>query len=310
VESGFRPAVNNIYWTGDAGMAASLDDMIAWERFIDATRDDPVGLYNCLSAPQSFRDGAPAGYGFGLAQVTMQRRKVTCHGGALRGWRSFRLHAAAERLSVVVLFNHMGNPGAAAAELFAAALGEPTAAPGMVPDAAWVGRYAEAETGLAIRVAITPGEGMRLHYATQSEALTADAKGNPVGDGVHLSRVEGAVWMERPVDNLTARLQPLAEGVSMDVAGVFRSEEFGAELACVLAGGVLYGAFSGDLGQGIMEPLIPFAKDVWLLPCPRALDHFAPGDWTLSFRRGADGQVDGLQLGCWLARDIAYTRIS
>ncbi|RYY06317.1 MAG: aminopeptidase, partial [Alphaproteobacteria bacterium] len=32
--AGFRPAKNRIIWTGDAGIAASLDDMIAWERFI------------------------------------------------------------------------------------------------------------------------------------------------------------------------------------------------------------------------------------------------------------------------------------
>ena len=37
---GFRAAENRILWTGDAGLGACLDDMIAWERHIDATRDD------------------------------------------------------------------------------------------------------------------------------------------------------------------------------------------------------------------------------------------------------------------------------
>jgi len=36
---GFRAAENRILWTGDAGLGASLDDMIAWERHIDATRE-------------------------------------------------------------------------------------------------------------------------------------------------------------------------------------------------------------------------------------------------------------------------------
>ena len=40
VATGFRAAENNIFWTGDAGLGASLDDMIAWERFVDASRDD------------------------------------------------------------------------------------------------------------------------------------------------------------------------------------------------------------------------------------------------------------------------------
>ena len=49
---GFRAAENRILWTGDAGVGASLDDMIAWERWIDASRDDPDSLYGRLSAPR------------------------------------------------------------------------------------------------------------------------------------------------------------------------------------------------------------------------------------------------------------------
>ena len=48
---GFRAAENRILWTGDAGLGASLDDMIAWERHIDATRDDADALYTRMSAP-------------------------------------------------------------------------------------------------------------------------------------------------------------------------------------------------------------------------------------------------------------------
>src|SRR3984957_20180620 len=73
---GFRAAENRILWTGDAGLGASLDDMIAWERFIDATRDDPDALYSRLSNPVSFRDGNPAGYGFGLDRSTEFGRSV------------------------------------------------------------------------------------------------------------------------------------------------------------------------------------------------------------------------------------------
>ncbi len=123
-ETGFRAAVNRILWTGDAGMGASLDDMIAWERHIDATRDEPGSLYQRLSAPVTFSDGAPAKYGFGLGRGTMLGRAVTGHGGGLRGWRSQRFYCPAERVSVVVLFNHMAPAHEAAARLFAAVLDE------------------------------------------------------------------------------------------------------------------------------------------------------------------------------------------
>ena len=62
----------------------------------------------------------------------------------------------------------------------------------------------------------------------------------------------------------------------------------------------LYGGFSGFLGQGRMEMLEPIGPRLWALPCPRALDHTPPGDWTLAFRRDADGGVTrGLLAGAW-----------
>lgn len=106
--------MNRIQWSGDAGLCATLEDMIAWERQIDRTRDDPASLYARLSAPVAFGDGRPARYGMGLARTPILGRIVTGHGGALRGWRIRRLHVAAARLSVVVLFNHDHDAHAAA----------------------------------------------------------------------------------------------------------------------------------------------------------------------------------------------------
>ena len=122
VADGFRPAENRILWTGDAGMGASLDDMIAWERHIDATRDDAGSLYQRLAAPVTFVDGAPATYGFGLGRGREFGRAITGHGGGLRGWRSHRMYAHADRVSVVVLFNHLANSHDAAVDVLAAVL--------------------------------------------------------------------------------------------------------------------------------------------------------------------------------------------
>jgi D-aminopeptidase len=92
------------------------------------------------------------------------------------------------------------------------------------------------------------------------------------------------------------------------VAGRYRCAELDAELQVVDAGGALYGGFSGFLGQGRMELLEPIAPDLWALPCPRALDHTPPGDWTLAFRREG-GRVAGVEVGCWLARRLPYARV-
>jgi D-aminopeptidase len=75
------------------------------------------------------------------------------------------------------------------------------------------------------------------------------------------------------------------------------------------AGGALYGSFSGFLGKGRMELLIPIGHAVWALPCPRALDHTPPGDWTLAFARDESRVACSVRVGCWLARGLVYRRV-
>jgi D-aminopeptidase len=309
--TGFRAAENNVLWTGDAGLGASLDDMIAWERFIDATRDDPDALYSRLSAPVTFADGNPAAYGFGLSRSTEFGRSVTGHGGALRGWRSHRMYMPSERISVVVLFNHMADPQAAAMDLLGALLDEPRQKPDpAIPAPAWLGAYVEPETGLSVRIDEGPPGTVRLrvgHYPEQLE-LRADGSAGTDG-GTRLRPDQGGLRMDRPRENWSCRPQRLEGPPAVDIAGRYRCQELGADLTVADTGSVLYGAFSGFLGRGRMEMLEPVGPDVWTLPCPRALDHTPPGDWTLGFRRDASGRVTGVDVGCWLARRLDYVRV-
>jgi D-aminopeptidase len=309
---GFRAAENHILWTGDAGMGASLDDMIAWERHIDATRDDPRALYSRLSAPVAFADGRPAAYGFGLGRSTAFGRACTGHGGGLRGWRSHRLHVPAERVSVVVMFNHLANASVAAIDLLAAVLGETAPGPDSnLPPPAWLGAYVEPETGLSVRIEAGPPGQVRLRFGHSADTLDLRPDRSAGRDnGPRLRSSDESVWLDRPGDNASTRLDPLAPPIgARDVAGRYRCEELGAELTVTGVGGVLYGGFSGTLGQGRMELLDPVGADVWVLPCQRALDHTPPGDWTLAFRRDAGGAASGVTVGCWLARGLPYDRL-
>ncbi len=309
--SGFRAAENRILWTGDAGLGASLDDMIAWERFIDATRNDADGLYSRLSAPVTFADGNSASYGFGLGRSTEFGRSVTGHGGALRGWRSHRMYLPTERVSIVVLFNHMADPQAAAMDLLAAVLGEARPSPNAaVPTPPWLGAYVEPETGLSVRVdAGLPGM-VRLRYGHYPEQLELRADGS-AGDegGTRLRPGPEGLWMDRSRENWSTCLRPLEGLPGTDIAGRYRCSELGAEVTVTDTAGMVYGAFSGFLGQGRMEMLEPVGPDVWALPCPRALDHTPPGDWTLAFRRDPAGRVNAVEVGCWLARRLDYARV-
>jgi D-aminopeptidase len=306
---GFRPAVNRILWTGDAGLGACLDDMIAWERHIDATRDDPNSLHARLSVPTQFADGAPAAYGFGLRRATELGRATIGHGGGLRGWRSNRMYLPAERISVVVMFNHLSDAHAAALDLLAALLGEtrPKPAAGLAAPG-WLGAYLDPQTFLSARIDLAGDGRLRLRYGHSAERLDLQADGTAGGEGTRLRPGEGGLRMDRPQENSRVLLQPCPGIPTLDVAGRYRCAELDAELSVVDAGGALYGAFSGFLGQGRMELLDPIGPDLWALPCPRALDHTPPGDWTLAFRRDAAGRVTEVRVGCWLARNLVYAR--
>jgi D-aminopeptidase len=308
--TGFRPAVNTIHWTGDAGISACLEDMIAWEQFIDATRDEPDSLYSRLTVPVTFQDGAPAAYGFGLARTQFFGRAATCHEGGLRGFRSFRVYVPEARISIITLFNHMADPRGPANDILGALLDAPAAAE--APDVdmpGFAGRYLEPESGIAVRIETAAEHRLRLQFGHGIDLLSPTADGEYLSSSVRLHRDEAGLWMTRPHENLSSRLAPWVGVSAIDIEGVFRSPELGAEITCVSAGGTLYGAFSGMLGQGAMQPLLPYGPDSWLLPCPRALDYSAPGDWTLRFARDEGGRVAGLTAGCWLARGVGYSRV-
>jgi D-aminopeptidase len=255
--------------------------------------------------------GARGGLGGGRAGARDLGRAITTHGGGLRGWRSNRLYAPSERVSVVVMFNHLSPAHEAAGELFAAILGETRPATPRHDPPPWLGAYVEPQTGLATRIEWA-GEGqVRLRFGHSAELVEVRADGSAGAEGARLRKTHDGLWMDRPQDNQTSRLRPLnGGGGAYDVAGRYRSPELDAEVTVADAGGALYGAFSGFLGQGRMELLDPVGPDIWTLPCPRALDFTPPGDWTLAFERDGAGAPRRVRVGCWLARNLVYDRVA
>ncbi|XAO71228.1 MAG: hypothetical protein AAYR33_09745 [Acetobacteraceae bacterium] len=84
------------------------------------------------------------------------------------GWHSFRMHVPEDRLSVVVLFNHMSDASGAAHRLARAALGIDEAPPRRVASASPVdtppsGVFLDDAAGLAAQIFHGPS-GRMLHY--------------------------------------------------------------------------------------------------------------------------------------------------
>ncbi len=308
--TGWRPGINRIHWTGDAGLCASIDDMLAWERFIDGTRNDPEGVYARLARPVTFRDGSPAAYGLGLVRKTLWGRAMSGHGGAIRGWRLQRFWVPSERLSVAIAFNHESDSQAAALHVLAGALRESDAP--ATSDAAlaegFAGTWLDEEIGLLLDVKLNSDGTLAATYDGGAETLSIGADGVARGLTMTLAREAGAVRIGRPGDAIHSLALPVANEPAGDISGTYRSEEFDSELDIVTAGGSWFAGFNGFLGQGPMMPLLPAGADVWRLVCRRSLDAPSPGDWTVRVRRSAGGKAEALSIGCWLARNVNFER--
>ncbi len=307
-QAGFTVAENGVWWQGDAGMVASLDDMLAWEGWIDATREAAEGLYRRLSAPVAFADGHTAAYGFGLARDSVGGVAITGHGGALRGFRAYRLHAAQPRLSVVVMFNHEGAARTAARDLLRAALGLAAPEAGPVPQDR-AGQWLCPEAGLLVRIEVEHGLA-RLHFATGPEDLRPDG-GRLVSADTEV-RFDGAEpVLHRPGDNLRVALVPAPETETADageIGGRWLCPGTGGAMDLIVAGGAAFARFEGRLGTGRAEPVVPAGRDLWRIQTRRSMDAPAPGDWTLQILRDGAGRPHAARLGCWLARGIDYRR--
>ncbi|KAK5112224.1 hypothetical protein LTR62_004385 [Meristemomyces frigidus] len=319
--TGFFKAINRIEWAGDAGIAASLEDMIAYEKYLDHSLTEPGSLYAQSSKQQHFKNGTPAAYGYGLARADLAGRKSIAHGGALRGFRHERVQLPDERLSVVVMYNFETPPNIPVDYVVEKLLNWEEPKPEIFTAAkGWKGDYLDPETELSI--SITHGDrekpntlGLSYGPGTHEELITLTSEHEANSDSMKAKLEGDTLHVERLVENRTikaSRITPLTETEkaqisSADYTGRYFCEESDSTFTISGDQGTLYGAFDGFLGRGPIWLMRPLGKDVWSLGNPRGLDSTPPGDWTVVFKRGGGG-VEGATLGCWLARKVKYVR--
>lgn len=312
IVTGFKPANNRIHWSGDAGMVASLEDMIAWEVFIDKTRDDENGIYRRLSRPQPFADGSASPYTMGLKYAQAGAYRLNGHGGALNGWRCQRFYSPDTRLSAIILFNHESNASGACLELMRVALGEAKAADDVAPvhvDASWYGDYLDERTGLSITLSKASEGQMKCRLGTSAEMVRLISDTEATNGLTSLKRDGDIVHLRRDAEKLVLSCQKLVKTETPNICGRYYCGELDAAVVVEKVGTAFYAAFEGFLGKSNMQPVYYAGGDVWLLPCQRSMDAPAPGDWTLVFQRDAQGNIAGIRVGCWLARNINYRKI-
>lgn len=333
-QHGFRAATNRIEWSGDAGVIATLEDMIAYEQYLDRSWEDPQSPYQSISQPQAYKDGKPAEYGYGLGRGEVGGKTTLGHGGALRGFRLHRVHVPSERLSVVVLFNHEADAGDAAKDIVKHLLkvkedeknSQPPATAAQISP--WRGTYLDTHTQLAIQVtASTTEEGkVSIAYTRDggAETVSVDANNANIAKSssmtCNLSEDHRTLSIDRFKEGrlLQARRLNTAKSANddgVDYAGTYATPSVDSKFHCTPSGSgeLLYGSFGGYLGHGPTHPLRRTGEDVFLLADPRGLDAPAPGDWTCVFHReegkgGSRGKISGVTIGCWLARKVQFTK--
>ncbi len=154
LKHGFFRAVNRIEWSGDAGIVASLNDMIAYEQYLDQKHADPDSAYRKNSQAPTFIDGSPAFYTWGLIHSKTAGHNSLGHSGGLRGFRLSRRHLPDAHMSAVVMFNHESDPEAASTYLLEKILLEQKEEPVSVfPAQGWRGAYFDAEAPLRLHMA-------------------------------------------------------------------------------------------------------------------------------------------------------------
>ncbi len=308
--SGFVRAENNIWWSGDAGIVASLEDLMAYEQWIDATRDDANGLYRRLCRPQTFRDGTPARYGYGLAHSDVNGIPAIGHSGAIRGFRIERLHAPSERLSVIAMFNHEAKWGAAE-RILKSVLDQPIAnsdSEDVGIDPALTGNWLEPKTNLVLAVSHSGKGGIDASFAGCSEHLAMDGPASASSRKMRVSIAGKRLRIERFGDHLNGLCEKVEGAAGQDCAGSYYCDELESTFSCSGDAAGMYGAFEGFLGAGPMHLMRHIGGDVWMLENPRGMDAPAPGDWSVIVSRGGDGKVAGATIGCWLALNMRYNR--
>ncbi|OQE32362.1 hypothetical protein PENSTE_c001G01864 [Penicillium steckii] len=315
-KTGYRAATNKIEWAGDAGLVASLSDMVAYEAYLDRIYPDPRNWYHTAIEPQTFSDGNRAKYHYGLSHVNVEGLDTIGHGGALRGYRLHRRHVPSERLSVVVLFNHEADASAAVDDVIRGLLDKPKpAAKDIAANPSWIGTFLDCDSEMAISVSkgAQPGEiciSYAYHPDTEVVRLTSPNEAQSKSMSASVDGDTLSVYCISDNRKLEARRIVQRDNIFEDTSfqGDYYCSEVESTFHCNGESGVLYGSFDGYLGHGPASPMKYLGDDVWALTCQRGLDAPAPGDWTLSFHRDGNGSVVDVKIGCWLAQGLVFSK--
>ncbi|KAK5104468.1 hypothetical protein LTS08_002357 [Lithohypha guttulata] len=323
-ETGYIPYTNRIEWAGDAGVSASLDDMIAYEKYIHRSSTDENSAYFKIATDPTYIHGSSAHYSNGLFHREVEGVKVVEHSGGLAGFRLRRSYMPSERTSVIVLLNSHIDTTVVASYTFKKILKDtPSIEKLQVAndkpaetriEVKWTSSYLDEETKLAVVVKQDKPGQVIVNYDGHHETLEILNENEAKGNFMQVRFGSNGLSVVRPFENRRFTARPLravpASTDAQEFVGRYYSKEIDSTLLVSGSGAMLYGAFDGYLGKGPMHVMQRLGEDVWWLACFRSLDAPVPGYWTVAFDGRRFEGFSKVTVGCMGARDIAYQRVS
>ncbi|MEI9412022.1 serine hydrolase domain-containing protein [Mesorhizobium salmacidum] len=95
-----------IEFGGEGGMVSTLDDMVLWQQNLTDPMVGTAQMYERMSAPCVFDNGATGLYGLGLVTDVYCGRRAVGHGGAVAGGKSESMRFIDDGLGIVVIANN------------------------------------------------------------------------------------------------------------------------------------------------------------------------------------------------------------
>lgn len=320
-EVGYIPYINRIEWAGDAGISASLEDMIAYEKYIHREAQNENSAYSRNATRPKYLDGEPADYAYGLVHGELEGQKHVSHSGGLAGFRLRRIYMPSQKLSHIQLLNCEAD----GKEIQEYALKKSIELPAIAGltlsekpvskkfEIIWTGNYFDEEEKLAVVVKQDgKPEEIEVNYDGKYDKLRLVNANEAIADEMTVRFVNGELSIERPHEHrkFTARKLKAVE-ISADASAFvskYYSEEIDSTFTVTGSGAMLYGMFDGYLGQGPAHTMRRLGEDVWWLACFRSLDAPTPGYWTIAFD-SEKAAITGATVGVMGARKIKYKKV-
>lgn len=309
----WRVSLPNFDTYGATSLFTTVGDLLRWEANLDRTTVGDAALWRDLAAPAVLVNGDTTGYGLGLATERHRGAWLVGHGGADAGYRAYVGRLPEHELAIAVLCNAAtANPSALARAVIDAVIGDRLAAVEPAPRAA--SAPSRAELARLAGPYLDPVSGAVLWLSLRGDALVAGRTGGPVlvpqgggrfrvaGQPVELRFGPDGVLVDSvlawPARRATRRVRQTPSSLGpaelARYAGAYASEELGGTVYTV---------------QATDSTLRLHTRGGDTLAVTPAFGDTFTGPRTVTFTRGRDGAIDGLELSTGRVRRLRFTRL-